>query len=291
MENMFKHKKVLITGHLGMIGKELTLLLEELEAFVVGADIKNGIDLRQYSNCLRVTENIDYAFLLMGVKGSPKMTQERPVDFFVPMIQCNTNTLEACRINEVKKVVYTSSIAVLNPQTDRFPAAAKSLAELQIEAYRVQYPEFGQNCFITRPANVYGRFDNFDNPNAMVVTSLVRKSILNDEIEVWGDGSETREFISARDVAKGMLLTMIKSPNKPVNLGSGEIHSIKEVADILSNLSGKPIKYLVSEKKGDKNRVVYNDPNQSDVGFKPKDNFKESIEEVYNSAKNYYLYR
>jgi nucleoside-diphosphate-sugar epimerase len=227
----------------------------------------------------------------MGIKGSPKMTQERPIDFFVPMIQCNTNTLEACRINEVKKVLYTSSIAVLNPQTDKFPAFAKTAAEMQIEAYKIQYPKFGQNCFIVRPSNVYGRFDNFDNLNAMVVTSLVRKAILNNVIEVWGDGSETREFISARDVARGMILTMEKSPDKPVNLGSGEIHSIQEVAEILSELSDKPITYLLRESKGDKNRVVYNDLNQADIGFKAEDSFKESIVEIYNSAKNYYLNR
>ena len=289
--DIFKDKRVLITGSEGMIGKEFLDVLKSFcnVKFIRTADIKTGKDLRDFKTCLNLTKDIDFAFLLHGVKGSPKMTKERPVDFFVPMLQCNTNMLEACRINNVQKVLYTSSIAVLNPETDLYPAFAKKAGEMQINAYKIQYPEFGKNCFIVRPANVYGKYDNFMNPNAMVITSLVRKAILNDVIEVWGDGSEVREFISAKDVVGGMILTMLKEPSKPVNLGSGETHSIREVAETLSKLSGKEIIYKPLEKSGDKSRVVYTDINQADIGFIAKDDFRKSIKDVYSYAKELYL--
>lgn len=290
--NFFKDKGILITGSSGMIGKELYEILVNSSydyKFLRLADIKKGQDLRNFKTCINYTKDVDIVFLLHGVKGSPKMTKEKPASFFVPMIQSNTNMLEACRINNVEKVVYTSSIAVLNPETDLYPAFAKKAGEMQIDAYKIQYPEFGKNCFITRPANVYGKYDNFMNPDAMVITSLVRKAILDAKIEVWGDGSETREFISARDVAKGIILTMSKSPDKPVNLGSGEVHSIKEVAEILSNISGKSIIYKPFERCGDKNRVVFNDKNQADIGFKAQDNFERNIQEIYTWAKDLYL--
>ncbi len=289
--NIFENKRVLITGSEGMVGKEFLDVLKEFHniKFIRTADIKTGKDLRDFKTCLNLTKDIDFAFLLHGVKGSPKMTKERPVDFFVPMIQCNTNMLEACRVNNVEKVLYTSSIAVLNPETDLYPAFAKKAGEMQIDAYKIQYPEFGKNCFIVRPANVYGKYDNFMNPNAMVITSLVRKAVLNDVIEVWGDGSEVREFISAKDVVRGMILTMLKEPSKPVNLGSGETHSIRQIAEILSELSGKEIIYKPLERSGDKSRVVYTDKNQADIEFIAKDDFRKSIEEVYTYAKDLYL--
>ena len=246
-------KIILVTGSEGMIGKELVELLKQKEpdSLFRLVDKTIGFDLRHYQTCLNVMDNL----------------------------------LEAARIKGVKKFLYTSSIAVLNPDTDKFPAAAKAMGELQIEAYKIQYPEFGNNCYIVRPANVYGRYDKFDNPNSMVITSLIRKALTDATIEVWGDGSETREFINAKDVAKGMILTMQMMPDKPVNLGSGDIHSIKKVAEILSNLSKKPISYLLKEKRGDQSRVVYLDKNQANIEFKADVSLEEGIQEAYEYAK------
>ena len=286
-------KVILVTGSEGMIAKELIELLKEKEpdSIIRCADLSMGLDLRFYDLCLSIMEGVSEVYSLVGIKGSPKKTKEKPASFFVPMLQFNTNLLEAARVCGVKKFLYTSSIAVLNPQTDLFPSYAKMAGEMQIDAYKIQYPEFGNNCFIVRPANVYGKYDNFGNIEAMVVTSLIRKSLTENEIEVWGDGSELREFISAKDVAKGMILAMEKQPSLPINLGAGEMHTIKELAEILSEVSGKTIKYLSSEQKGDKKRVVFDDKNQGDIGFKATDNFKESIIEAYEYAKRHYFLR
>ena len=256
-----------------MIGKELILQLKELGAEVHQADITLGHDLRSYKNCLTACAGIDYVFHLAGVKGSPKMTNERPIDFMLPMLQFDTNMIKAAQASQVQRFLYTSSIAVLNPQTDKYPAWAKMTGEMLIEAMRIQYPVkyamskhlddteeehnqrtdwHGTKWVIVRPANVYGRYDNFKNENAMVITSLIRKSINNEVINVWGDGSEIRDFINAKDVAKAMIKVMEITPKEPTNLASGEKHTIKEVAEIIAELSNKKVVYILKERQGPK---------------------------------------
>ena len=177
----WKDKKVLVCGDKGMIGQELVRQLIDLGIDFSTADIKDGFDLRDYRVCNAICSNIDIVFYLVGIKGSPKMTKERPVDFMEPMLKCDTNMITAAQSNGVKRFLYTSSIAVENPESDRFPAWAKKTGETLIEAMRIQYPIkyamsrhlddpdykpndwIGTKWCIVRPANVYGRFDNFDN--------------------------------------------------------------------------------------------------------------------------------
>ena len=242
---MLAGKRVLVTGCEGMIGRELVIMLEELGAVVIHADLKHGSELREFNNCNAYCRDVDYVFHLAGIKGNPKMTSSRPADFLVPMLQFNTNMLEAARLQGVKRFLYTSSIAVENPETDKYPAFAKMAGEMQIEAYKIQYPEFGNNCVIVRPANVYGRFDDFENPDAMVITSLVHKALTEDQIEVWGNGMQIRDFINAKDVARGMIQAMEEMPEKPVNLCSGKGITIKEIAEIILKETGKPIKSIL----------------------------------------------
>ena len=122
----WKDKKVLVTGSEGMIGKELVIQLEELEANVLwnGVDFRKykSLDLRDKDSCEHICRMADYVFHLVGIKGSPIMTRERPVDFMGPMLQFDTNMILAAQQYGVKKFLYTSSIAVENPQTDKYPA-------------------------------------------------------------------------------------------------------------------------------------------------------------------------
>jgi len=223
----WKNKKVLVTGGKGMIGKELVEQLDQLGANVLIADLPRA-DMAVYSHCLQACVNQEIVFHLVGVKGSPKMTKEKPADFMLPMLQCDTNMIRAAYECGVKQFLYTSSIAVLNPQTDVYPAWAKQTAEKLIEAMRIQYTKGTQYC-IVRPANVYGRFDNFDNPNAMVVTSLIKKALENKEFEVWGDGSEERDVVNAKDVARGMIMAIEHMPQDPVNLCSNTATQIIQI--------------------------------------------------------------
>ena len=270
---MFKGKKVLVTGSDGMIGQELLELLDKEGAIVHQADFKRGIDLRNFRECLTMCKGIDYVFHLAGVKGSPRMTKEKPASFMSPMLSFDSNMIEAAQQCKVKRFLYTSSIAVENIITDKFPAWAKMSGETLIEAMRIQYPKGTKYC-IVRPANVYGRFDNFQNPDAMVITSLIQKGLKKKEIEVWGTGYEERDFINAKDVARGMIQAMVQMHDKPVNLCSGKGYLIGYIATLIGEELNKEVKFN-GESTGDKRRVM-----ELNWNFKPEIDIKDGIKEV-----------
>ena len=176
----YKGKKILVIGGTGLIGMPLVHKLLEREAKLTVVSLDENIDLdksiefkkldlRDFNNCLKVTKNKDIVFNLAGVKGSPKMTKEKPASFFVPTLTFSVNIMEAARRNDVKNFLFTSSVGVYQPaeifheesvwktfpsENDKFAGWAKRMGELQAEAYRIQY---GWNTIsIVRPANVYG---------------------------------------------------------------------------------------------------------------------------------------
>jgi GDP-L-fucose synthase len=278
---MFKDKKVLITGGGGMIGRSLINQLIDKECKIYIADLTTPtdlpegvehlqVDLRFFDNCLDICKGMNYVFHLAGVKGSPKMCIEQPVDFMVPMLQFNTNMIQAAYEANVDWFLYTSSVGVYSPAdvffedtvwstfpspNDKYAGWAKRMGELQTETYKIQY---GFDRFsIVRPANVFGSYDNFNPTNAMVIPSLIRKAQENEILEVWGDGTPIRDFIYAEDVAKGMIFAVENKITKPMNLGSGIGYTIKEVVDMVVKHSGKDleVKWLSDKPNGDQKRL------------------------------------
>lgn len=285
MKKFFKNKNVLITGGTGLIGFQLTELLSKFKSKITVVSLEKNpslpknvkffkCDLRNFKNCLKLTKNVDYVFHLAGIKGSPKITMSNPYSFMTPMLQFNTNILEASRLNKVKRFLYTSSIGVYKPDKlmreddvwktfpskfDWFSGWAKRIGELQIEALK-QEKKFQMKTIIVRPANVFGPFDNFNPETAMVIPSLIHKFVYskNRKVLVWGDGSSTRDFIFSKDVAKAMLTLMIKCPDKPINIGSGKGYKIKEVVNIINSYFDKKykIEWDKSKPTGDKLRLL-----------------------------------
>ena len=278
---MFKNKKVLITGGGGMIGRSLINQLIDKECKIYVADLTTPtdlpegvehlqVDLRFFDNCLDICKGMNYVFHLAGVKGSPQMAKEQPVDFMVPMLQFNTNMIQASYEAKVDWFLYTSSVGVYSPAdvffedsvwstfpspNDKYAGWAKRMGELQTETYKIQY-DFDRFS-IVRPANVFGSYDNFNPANAMVIPSLIRKAQENDILEVWGDGTPIRDFIYADDVAKGMIFAVENKITKPLNLGSGVGYTIKEVVDLVVKHSGKDleVKWLSDKPNGDQKRL------------------------------------
>ena len=313
---MFKNKNVLVAGGSGLIGRQLVRLLKNEGAFVRVVDKKMSfditldesiediqMDLTTMNNCMEACHDMDYVFNLMCIKGSPKAMKERPASHLVPMLQFNTNLMEAARHSKIKRYLYTSSVAVYEPKdifvesdvwktfpspNDRFAGWAKRIGELQAESYEIQY---GWNDIsIVRPGNTYGQHDDFDSDNAMVVPSLIKKILSGEEqITLWGDGSNVRDFTHCRDIAKGMMLVMEKSPGAthPVNLGSGGGCTIKELVDvILSNVDNRPeIIWDTSKPSGDSIRVMNVNLAKS-LGYEQSVSLEEGIKETIDWYRN-----
>jgi len=299
---MFNNKNVLVTGGNGMIGRELVILLLARGARVTVADISEQtnlegveykrVDLRFLDQCMDVCDGMDYIFNAVGIKGSPKMCAEQPADFMVPMLQFNTNMMAAAMKANVDWYLYTSSVGVYHPASilreddvwktfpspnDRFAGWAKRIGELQAEAYAIQYGN--KNISIVRPANVYGKYDNFDPENAMVVPSLIRKGHENEVLEVWGDGSAVRDFIHAKDVALGMIHAVENKIVDPINLGSGDGISIRQIAEAVSTRFGKDIRWLTDKPTGDARRV-FDMTRANSLGFQASITIKDGINDT-----------
>ena len=305
--SFYKNKKILVTGGTGLIGKPLVeiLIKKKANVTVVSLDSKKSApknckfiraDLRELSNCLKVCKGKDIVFHLAGVKGSPKMTMQKPASFIVPTIMFSFNMMEAARRSNVKRFMFTSSIGVYAPSkifkeddvwktfpsnNDKFAGWAKRICELQAEAYKIQYNL--KNFSIVRPANVYGPNDNFGQWS-MVVPSLIKKAMENDVLSVWGDGSPIRDLIYAEDVARGMLHMVQHEVNEPVNLASGTGVTIKEVAEIVADIFKKEIKWDTTKPMGDMKRIMSTERAES-YGFKPQVSLQKGI----NKTVEWYL--
>ncbi len=300
---MFKDKKVLVTGGAGMIGRELVNLLLKEEANVYVADIKEPkdmkdkvtftrVDLRDFSSCMKICEGMDYVFNLVGIKCSPRVAIYEPAKIMGPMMQFNANMLEAAMKQNVDWYLYTSTVGVYQPseilreddvwttqpsKNDWFGGWAKRMGELHCEAYQRQYKE--GKCSIVRPANVYGPHDNFDLDSAMVIPSLIRKAFSNDKLEVWGDGSAIRDFVHARDVARGMIFAVKNKITQPLNMGSGDEISIKRIAETIASIAEVPIEWDTTKPKGDPKRL-FDMSRAKSLGFEPQISIEDGIAET-----------
>jgi len=300
----FRNKKVLVTGGTGLIGRQLVKILCDgrakvtivsLDRIVVDTRAKYILgDLTNFDFCKKITKNTDYVFHLAGIKGSAEVTLKKPASFFVPLLMMNTNVLEACRINEVKKLVYTSSIGAYasseifkesdesnGEPMDTFPGWAKRMAELQIKAYKIQYGS--ENFSIVRPCNVYGPGDNFDEENAMVIPSLMAKVARGDDpVVIWGDGTAVRDFLYSQDAAEGIILALyFGTSGSFVNLGSGKGYSIKELVETLRSFITFNYKFDKSKPSGFPKRVMDIKLARKLFKFRPSTSLKDGLRETW----------
>jgi len=326
-----KGKNILVTGGTGMIGRQVCdLLLENTNAYVVSvsldrfqlndrvnylygdlSDFKGFYDIlkKNYINCV---------FHCAGIKGSPKVTKERPASFFVPLLQMNTNVLEASRMYGIKDLIYTSSIGAYgfisedgsygvspfreesnfstgNP-IDSFPGWAKRMAELQIKSYKIEY---GLNYSTVRLGNVYGEGDNFDSDNAMFIPSLMskvyswRKAEDTTLVEIFGDGKSIRDFCYSRDIAEGIILALHHGTFGSLdggevggfyNLGGGVEYDIDTVIKTLKKIVHFTHGYTMESSTYLK-RVLDISLARKNLGFNPETSLEEGLKKTWDWFK------
>ena len=301
----FSGKNVLVTGGTGLIGRQIVDILCNIDARVkivsldrvkVNDQAEHVLgDLTSFEFCKNITKGMDFVFHLAGIKGSVEVTRAKPASFFVPLLMMNTNVLEACRINKVQKVVYTSSIGAYasaevfketenldGPPMDMFPGWAKRMGELQIQAYKIQYNL--NNFSIVRPCNVYGPGDNFDPSSAMVIPSLMyRIYCKEDPVVVWGDGSAIRDFAYSKDVAEGVILALYYGTNSHfVNLGSGKGYSIKELVETLNSFIDFNYKFDTTKPSGFPKRVMDISLARELIHYNPTTTLLDGLKETWN---------
>jgi GDP-L-fucose synthase len=301
----FTGRSALVTGGTGLIGRQVVKLLEEAGAHVriVSLDRVNVSakaehvqgDLCDFATCKRLTQDVDFVFHLAGIKGSVEVTKAKPASFFVPLLMMNTNLLESCRLNQVKKIVYTSSIGAYSSAEvfkegeheegapmDQFPGWAKRMAEMQVQAYRLQYGN--ENFAVVRPCNVYGPGDNFDPKNAMVIPTLMWR-VLNreDPVVVWGDGKAIRDFAFSHDVAEGVVLALHHGTRgQYVNLGSGVGVTIRELVETLARVAPFNYAFDASKPSGFPRRIMDVSRARDWIGYAPSTPLYDGLKQTWD---------
>jgi GDP-L-fucose synthase len=313
----FRGTHILVTGGTGLIGRQVVDILSSADAHVKIVSLDEVTvnrkaehilgDITSFEFCQKITRDVDFVFHLAGIKGSADVSNRMLASHFVPTIMMNTNIMEACRLNKVRKVVYTSSIGAY-ASTDVFKESdykldslpmdfagwAKRMGELQIHAYKVQYNM--ENFAIVRPCNVYGPGDNFDPNSAMVIPSLMYRIYhKEDPVVIWGDGSAIRDFAYSKDVADGVILALHHGTGgRFVNLGSGKGCSIKELVETLNSFMPFNYKFDATKPSGFSKRVMDISLAKEMLGYNPTTSLLEGLKQTwdwYLNNKDEYLQR
>lgn len=301
----FNKKNVLVTGGSGMIGRQVAEILAgvgsnvrivSLDRIKVTDKAENVYgDLTELAFCKKISQDMDFVFHIAGIGASVKAAAADVATHFVPMLMMNTNILEACRLNGVKRLVYTSSVGAyadaevfkeseyrLDSNPMDFAGWAKRMAEAQIYAYRRQY---GLDTYsIVRPSNVYGPGDNFNPVNSLVIPSLMYRVYHKENpLVVWGDGSQVRDFVYSRDVAEGIILALLHGTGDGfVNLGSGNPCTVKQLVETLSSLLGFDYVFDASRPAGAKKRVMDISLAGKLIGYNPSTPLKEGLKKTWD---------
>jgi GDP-L-fucose synthase len=302
-------KQILVTGSSGLVGTHLVNKLLNKGYKVIGVDFKQPTTIINSGNFTFVSfdlrSEIDVTSLFnkfkfdgvinsFGIKGSPIRAKENPLDFLEPSIKVNTNIIDNC-FKHKSWLVFMSSVGVYQPaeefvedtvwktlpsENDWFPSWSKRIPELYLQAYKVQHK--WDNWSIVRPANIFGEYDNFGEGSTVIASTIKKVYDAVNEIEAWGDGTPTRDFIYAGDVADACIKCLEDKLHITSNLGSGEDISIKRMIETISEISGKDIqiKWDTTKPNGDMKRKMNTDL-QAQYELLPKLGFEEGLKVTY----------
>src|SRR3989454_8935501 len=251
-------RRVLVTGGAGFLGSRVVAQLKAAGARDIAVPRSKTLNLFDRENCRRAVKNMDIVIHLAAKVGGIGFNRENPGQLFFDNLMMGAQLMEEARLNGVDKFVGIGTVCAYPkftpvpfreddlwngyPEETNAPyGLAKKMLLVQAQAYRQQY---GFNSIFLLPVNLYGPGDNFDPRSSHVIPALIRKiwsakQARSEAVDVWGDGSASREFVYVDDAAEAIVLASERYDGaEPVNIGSGMEITIKELVSVLCRLIG-----------------------------------------------------
>ena len=311
---MSERARVLVTGAGGFIGHHLTNYLVDRGYWVRGVDIKEPeyeptrahefeiLDLRVSENCLRATSAIDEVYGLAANMGGIGFIESNKAVIVRDNTMINLHSIEAARLNGVKRYLYTSSACIypgylqrdseVTPlkESDAYPADAEDgygWEKLYMERICRHYTEdFGLDTRVVRFHNIFGPLGTYDGGREKSPAAICRKVALardGEEIEVWGDGEQTRSYCYIDDCVEGIYRLMRSDHGEPLNLGQDKMLSINDLVDMIASIAGKRIskRYDLTKPQGVRGRNSDNTLLRQALGWEPSISLEEGLRRTY----------
>jgi nucleoside-diphosphate-sugar epimerase len=308
-------RRILVTGAGGFIGHHLVSHLKRQGHWVRGVDLKmpeyapseadefDMLDLRRWPECLEATRGVDHVYALAADMGGMGFISNHHAEILHNNVLINTHTLEAASHNGVKRYLYTSSACVypeykqtdanVTPlkEDDAYPAApqdAYGWEKLISERLCLHYhEERGIDTRIVRFHNIFGPLGTWCGGREKAPAAVCRKVATakltgNPEIEIWGDGEQTRSFCYIDDCVEGLVRLMASDYHSPLNLGQDRLISINELADVIAGAAGITIvKKHVPGPQGVRGRNSDNTRLREVLGWEPRVSLEDGLMRTY----------